>query len=783
MIASSFRYIFRYLSLYPWGCKRKMALATALSVLLGVALQNVALAQTNCPPGLVHHFGLDEKVPGSYSDYVSGASATCTGCPAPTVSRFGGGQRFSGSGTGLQFSAIENFQWGPNSNFTIEVWVQVNRKSSNQVIVGRKSSDGLAAWWLGVNPEGYAVFDMQDNYGAPHTMTDYLKAVNLFDGKWHHLAVVREGGPQITKLYVDGFRVDDRRTEIREYRGSMEATSPITIGYIDIDSKYYFDGILDELLVYNTNLSEQVARDRYNQGAGSYCGPEETRPEIVSTPIAYGTANQQYRYDVNAAGKPAPRYILISGPQGMTIDAGTGLISWVPQAAGNFAVEVRASNSEGESAPQRFQIEVRAATEEGIGMLHHWKLNESSGPNYRDVYTPIDAVAQARSRPASVKGVVEGGQRFNGRDTGLDVIGSPNFDWKAKETFTIELWLRTETKEGSSEAQNQVLLGRHATDSPSQWWLGLDKDRKAGFYLPNIEFKGDFVGSSGPKLNDGAWHQLVAVRDGSSGAIRLYVDGEQVAAGNFVYDFGFSSRSPVTIGYFNASKLNSYHYEGDLDEVKLFGRALSPEEIRERFVEVYNSLTQIVGFKGRYTEGESFSKKFVVLDWRTLYELETDFFDIERSEDGENFTSIGQVKASGTTTAPIDYTFTDETPLKDQGYYRLRLVRLDGTASYSNIILVEDRSLAASSFRVYPNPAAVGDEVTIEVANLKESEEVTFMVTDGSGRQVLRQQVQTDAFGALYLTLPVGGSLKPGIYNLTVASSNKTLNRKLVVAR
>src|SRR5690606_29116330 len=113
-----------------------------------------------------------------------------------------------------------------------------NRKSSNQVIIGRKSSDGLSAWWLGVNPEGYAVFDMQDNYGEPHTLTDYLKAVNLFDGKWHHIAVVREGGPQITKLYVDGFRVDDRRTEIKEYRGSMESSSPVTIGYIDIDSKY-----------------------------------------------------------------------------------------------------------------------------------------------------------------------------------------------------------------------------------------------------------------------------------------------------------------------------------------------------------------------------------------------------------------------------------------------------------------------------------------------------------------------------------------------------------------
>lgn len=782
MIASSFRYIQQYLFSYTWGFKRKLAFTTIFIVCLGFAFSGMALAQTACPSGLVHHFGFDEKIASNYTDYVTNTIATCTACPEPAVSRFAGGQRFNGSGAGLQFSQINNFQWGPNTSFSMEVWVQVNRKSSNQVIIGRKSGDGLSAWWLGINPEGYAVFDMQDNYGEPHTLTDYLKAVNLFDGKWHHIAVVREGGPQITKLYVDGFRVDDRRIETKVYRGSMESSSPVTFGYIDIDSKYYFNGILDEFLVYNRNLSEQEMRNRYNQGAGSYCGPEAVRPEIVSQPITFGTVNQQYRYDVNAAGKPAPSYLLISGPNGMTINASTGLISWVPQTAGNFSVEVRSSNSQGESAPQRFQIEIRPATEEKIGMLHHWMLNETSGPNYRDVYTPIDAVAGERSRPASVKGVEGGAQRFNGRDTGLDVIGSPNFDWKANETFTIELWLRTETKEGSSEAQNQVLLGRHATDSPSQWWLGLDKDRRAGFYLPDIEFKGSFVGG-GPKLNDGAWHQLVVVRDGSSGATRLYVDGEQVASGSFGHDFGFSSRSPVTIGYFNASLLNSYHYDGDLDEVKLFGRALTPEEIRERFMDVYNSLTQILTFEGRYVDGESFNQKKVVLDWRTLYELEMNFFDIERSQDGENFTSIGQVKASGTTTATIDYTYTDETPLKDQGYYRLRLVRLDGSATYSNIILVQDRSLAASSFRVYPNPAAVRDEITIEVANLKENEEVTFMITDGAGRQVHSRQVRTNELGELYLVMLVESSLKPGIYNLTVAGSNKTLNRKLVVAR
>ncbi|WP_299707727.1 LamG-like jellyroll fold domain-containing protein [uncultured Pontibacter sp.] len=782
MRAYTVRYIIQHLHSYLWDCKRKVVLATVLGVLFSLAAQTVALAQSSCPPGLVHYFTLDEKEAGSYIDDVTGIRATCTDCPVPADSRFAGGQRFNGSNTGLLISDIENFEWNQNSNFTMEVWVQVNNKSENQVIIGRRSTNGPAAWWLGVSPEGFAVFDMKDNAGVSHTVTDYQKLVNLFDGQWHHLAVVRVGGPQVTKLYVDGFRVDDLRIDVKKYGGSFESQSPVTVGYLDLGSMFRFDGVTDEFSVYNRDLPESEMRARYNKGAGDYCGSRQFAPEIVSTPITFATVGQQYTYEAKATGNPAPSYTLLSNLPGMRVDFRLGEVSWVPTQEGTFTVELKASNSVGDSEPQRFEINVRPATEEPIGILHHWTLNEGSGNRFADVYTPIDAVPEIKKRPAAVKGAVGMAQRFNGSDTGLDVIGSPNFDWKANESFTIELWLRTETKEGASEAQNQVLVGRHAKDSPSQWWLGLNKDRKAAFYLPDIGFEGGFVGSAGPKLNDGVWHQLVAVRDGGSGATRLYVDGEQIAAGSFSHNNGFASRSPVTIGYFNSSVLVSYQYEGDMDEVKFFGRALTPEEIKERFIDVYTELTEFLSFEGRYADGETFNQKAVILDWRTFYELNTDFFEVERSEDGENFTAIGQVKASGTTTAAIDYTFRDEMPLKEQGYYRLRLVRVDGTFTYSNTILLQDRSPIASSFRIYPNPAAVGEEVTIEIANLKESEEVTFMITDASGRQVHGQQVRTDAFGELNLTLPVGAALSPGIYNLTVAGSNKTLNRKLVVA-
>jgi hypothetical protein len=725
-----------------------------------------AAAELSCLPGLAHYFGFDEKEQGSYVDYVTGATATCAGCPSPAASLFAGGQRFNESSTGLDFSEIQNFQWGPHSSFTIEMWVQVAKTSAtNQVLIGRVATDSRMIWWLGVNPEGYAVFEMRDK--GRDGMQIGGSNVKLNDGKWHHVAVVRDGRLRLNKLYVDGYTIANFEYN---YSDNFESISPVNIGYLNLDNGYHFNGTIDELMFYSRELTELEMRARYNKGAGSYCGPELVAPTITSDPVTYGVAGQEYRYDVKATGKPLPTFSLVSAPQGMTIDAATGALRWTPAAAGAFEVKVKATNSQG-NAEQSFKIEVKKGTEEKVGLRHHWMLQETAGTRYKDYYTPYDAVAQDNTKPKPVKGAVGGGQLFDGVDDGLDVEASPNFNWRANESFTVELWMRTE----ASTAGNRVFIGRDAKDSPTHWWVGADHNGRAGFQLLDIGWQGLYVGNAGPQLNNGRWHQVVAVRDGASGMSKLFVDGEKVAEGYHVFDNGFDSRTPINIGYLTSG--NGYHYKGELDEVKLFGRALTDAEIQERYMEVYDQLTEFLLFKGRY-DGE-----VVILDWETINEIDCDNFEIERSEDQETFVAVGKVKGSGTTSSAIPYTFTDESPLKEQGYYRLRINRTNGTFAYSKTILVQHRSPIASSFKVYPNPTARQQEVDIEISNLKENEGVTFMVTDATGQRIHSEQVQTDAFGELRLSFAVGSHLRPGIYNLTVIGSNKTLSRKLVVAR
>jgi hypothetical protein len=83
-------------------------------------------------------------------------------------------------------------------------------------------------------------------------------------------------------------------------------------------------------------------------------------PEIVSAPVTTATVNQPYIYDADAtdADGDTLAYALTEAPQGMTIDAQTGVISWTPAAIGAVNVAVQVDDGFGGSAAQSFTLTV-----------------------------------------------------------------------------------------------------------------------------------------------------------------------------------------------------------------------------------------------------------------------------------------------------------------------------------------------------------------------------------------------------------------------------------------
>lgn len=88
---------------------------------------------------------------------------------------------------------------------------------------------------------------------------------------------------------------------------------------------------------------------------------EPLPPSITSTPVTTSVVGASYRYDVEAVGRPQPTFSLEGTvPQGMSIDAATGLITWTPSAEGSVEVRVRAANGESPDAEQTFTLTTKA---------------------------------------------------------------------------------------------------------------------------------------------------------------------------------------------------------------------------------------------------------------------------------------------------------------------------------------------------------------------------------------------------------------------------------------
>jgi len=101
-------------------------------------------------------------------------------------------------------------------------------------------------------------------------------------------------------------------------------------------------------------------------------------------------------------------------------------------------------------------------------------------------------------------------------------------------------------------------------------------------------------------------------------------------------------------------------------------------------------------------EAEVKNEKHIELNWLTATEHNNDYFTIERSENGFDWSDISRIEGSINSSSIISYSTIDYEPLKGHSYYRLKQTDIDGQYSYSNIVTVNfDQN---NILYAYPNP-------------------------------------------------------------------------------
>jgi hypothetical protein len=129
---------------------------------------------------------------------------------------------------------------------------------------------------------------------------------------------------------------------------------------------------------------------------------------------------------------------------------------------------------------------------------------------------------------------------------------------------------------------------------------------------------------------------------------------------------------------------------------------------------------QLINFNAAKATGK------VVLTWTTAQEINSDYFDVQRSTDATNWKSVAIVKAAGNSGTIRNYHTEDAGSFTGNVYYRIKMVDKDATHANSNIARL---SFAASNGKIfaYPNPAsnytvinsdqALSGKIQVEVIN------------------------------------------------------------------
>jgi hypothetical protein len=116
-------------------------------------------------------------------------------------------------------------------------------------------------------------------------------------------------------------------------------------------------------------------------------------------------------------------------------------------------------------------------------------------------------------------------------------------------------------------------------------------------------------------------------------------------------------------------------------------------------------------------------ERSIEIKWRTESELNSDYFLLEKSEDGVQFHPFVQTKAQGNTSLPTDYFISDITPETGINYYRLNEVDMNGERKTYNITACDFNmfSMKIKTARIYSMNGTLLSEINGEDINLKET--------------------------------------------------------------
>lgn len=566
-------------------------LDTSLSTLgVDVFLDNVVVRQLGATPaGLLAHWRFDES-PGATTALDS--VGNFHGTNSPTGADFvTGGQ--SGNALSLDLAANGLVNMGDNlmlgsSNFTISAWIKTPPGGTPGFgnFLSKHNTTFANGYILSYNHTAIANgLDHGFFYAGTRTIPSMgftivdvpVSTLTVNDGNWHHIVgVYRPTG--LTTIYVDGAPME----------GSIASSSiaanaaPFLIGGTTAGSTptANFTGLVDEVQIYNRALTDAEIDILFvNPGAEITTAPIIVVPPQSITVAVGSNATFAVSATSTIAGTgPLTYQWLRSGTNlpGAT-SSNLTLVNVQPGDSGDYSVRV--SNNAGSTTSA-----VAVLTVITYAPMAHWMFDESPGAtvavdsrgNFNGTNSPTGASFVPGGRAGNALSLARAQSGF---------VDMGNVLSQNAGTYSIVAWVRTAP---GDVQDNQVVVAKHTTGSRNGYFMLVNTT--GGALTPakaSLVTGGPGVATpttaetpiSTTSVNDGNWHQVVAVHDLNTGTKKIYVDGSPVEDTKPVQSVTANTTAPFLIGgAFNGTSINGL-FDGLLDDIQIYNRALADEEV------------------------------------------------------------------------------------------------------------------------------------------------------------------------------------------------------------
>lgn len=333
--------------------------------------------------GLVAWWRMDDAAGTTATDSTSTAADGSINGATWTTGRRAGGLHFNG---GQSVHCGRRASLAGTTPFTVTAWVRVNSGTSQEgTIIQQRASDGFNGQYrFYVSNTGRLGFYV---YGNSAQQFNFTANTAINNGNWHHVAAVRDANGN-AYLYLNG-QLDGSVTGTTQR--SLSSSISVGIGADIRDSNRYFRGTLDDIRIFNRDLSQEEISLVRNQA-----------PVIAPTTIDLGqmSAGDPLALDLNTyASDPDIGETLswekISGPAWLSV-AANGTASGTPTAgnAGDNIWTLRATDSVGLFAETTLRVSVETSAPSPA-----FSANPIDGGSLPDSSTYVGTLAGTASDP------------------------------------------------------------------------------------------------------------------------------------------------------------------------------------------------------------------------------------------------------------------------------------------------------------------------------------------------------------------------------------------------